>query len=1115
MSDNFNILIRKLDHFIRKYYKNQLIRGGIYCVALFVLFYLLVTLLEYFAYFNPVSRTILFYIYLVSNTVILWKFIISTILKILKAGKTISREQAAEIIGKHFPEVSDKLLNTIQLKYSDNDIASMALIEASIEQRTKELNPIPFAKAIDFRGNKKYLKYAFPPVLILILFLLVSPKLITEPSYRIIHHNEYFEKSRPYELVVMNHPLEAVQQEDFRLEVKVLGDETPSGIYIEYTNGKFRLSRESAVKFDYTFINVQKDIDFKLVTDEYTSTGYTLKVIPKPIILNFEVIIDHPEYTGKHDETLNNAGDIVIPEGTVLAWKFYTRDATGIHLHFNKISKVISGQNSNTFTYSDKFFESQNYSVSIFNSYLKNPDSLIYSISVFPDIYPSIIVEEFKDSLLSKNLYFRGLIKDDYGFNRLTFNYIFLNNFDSARIKDRIISEQIPISSEVNQQQFFHHFNLNELNTGPGDELEYYFEVWDNDGVNGSKKTRSQKMFFRAPTLEEIEKETDKSSEHIKDDLEQSLKDIKLLQKQIDKIQKKLVNKESLSWEDKQQLQNMLDHQMNLQNKIDNIRQENIQKSLKEQQYKEINQDILEKQKQLEELFDELMTDEIKELFEELHKLLNEIDKDKVNEMLEKIKMGTEEISKELDRTLELFKQLEFDKILTETIDKLNKLSTEQDKLSHKAKDRKNDLDDLENQQQELNEKFQEIRDDLDDLEQKNKELEEPNDLINTDNSEQEIQQDMENSLNSLQNNQRRNASKSQINASEKMQQLSDFLISMQQLMNQQSLMEDIHALREILENLVQLSFDQEDLMKDLVRTNVSDPRYIQLIQDQSKINDDLQMVEDSLYALSKRQISIQSFVNREIEVINRNVEETLEYMHNHRKGNASSKQQYVMTSINNLALLLSEALRQMEQNLSMCSSSSCKSSGSPKPGKGKSGKNSLSDLQKQLNKSIEQLKNGMEGKDKGQSRMGSQSMSEQLARLAAQQEAIRRQLQEYLDQIKEGGVAGDAGINKLMEDMEKSEEDLVNKMLTNETLKRQQDIVTRLLKHDKAEKEREKEERRESIDAKNQKYSNPNEFIEYKRLRMYEAELLKTVPPQLRLFYKNKVTEYFYNFIE
>jgi hypothetical protein len=431
------------------------------------------------------------------------------------------------------------------------------------------------------------------------------------------------------------------------------------------------------------------------------------------------------------------------------------------------------------------------------------------------------------------------------------------------------------------------------------------------------------------------------------------------------------------------------------------------------------------------------------------------------------------------------------------------------------AKDRKNDLDDLENQQQELNEEFQEIRDDLDDLEQKNKELEEPNDLINTDNSEQEIQQDMENSLNSLQNNQRRNASKSQKNASEQMQQLSDFLISMQQLMNQQSLMEDIHALREILENLVQLSFDQEDLMKDLVRTNVSDPRYIQLIQDQSKINDDLQMVEDSLYALSKRQISIQSFVNREIEVINRNVEETLEYMHNHRKGNASSKQQYVMTSINNLALLLSEALRQMEQNLSMCNSSSCKSSGSPKPGKGKSGKNSLSDLQKQLNKSIEQLKNGMEGKDKSHSRMGSQSMSEQLARLAAQQEAIRRQLQEYLDQIKEGGVAGDAGINKLMEDMEKSEEDLVNKMLTNETLKRQQDIFTRLLKHDKAEKERKKEERRESIDAKNQKYSNPNEFIEYKRLRMYEAELLKTIPPQLRLFYKNKVTEYFYNFIE
>ena len=132
---------------------------------------------------------------------------------------------------------------------------------------------------------------------------------------------------------------------------------------------------------------------------------------------------------------------------------------------------------------------------------------------------------------------------------------------------------------------------------------------------------------------------------------------------------------------------------------------------------------------------------------------------------------------------------------------------------------------------------------------------------------------------------------------------------------------------------------------------------------------------------------------------------------------------------------------------------------------------------------------------------------------MAAQQEALRRQMQQYLEQLKSMGETGDAGLNKLMEDMEKTELDLVNKRLTEETMQRQEEIFSRLLKHEKAVREREKEERRESMEAKSQNYSNPNEFLEYKKLLSKEVELLKTVPPNLKPYYKRKVNEYFYNF--
>jgi hypothetical protein len=217
------------------------------------------------------------------------------------------------------------------------------------------------------------------------------------------------------------------------------------------------------------------------------------------------------------------------------------------------------------------------------------------------------------------------------------------------------------------------------------------------------------------------------------------------------------------------------------------------------------------------------------------------------------------------------------------------------------------------------------------------------------------------------------------------------------------------------------------------------------------------------------------------------------------------------------LALLLAEALDQMQQQMN--SNSSCKGGNCKKPGKGKGkGKPSaatMKQLQEQLNKQMQELKDQMEGKNPGKQGQGQQSVSEQLARLAAQQEALRKMLQEYGEEDKLNGGKNSGNISEMMKDMEQTEQDLVNKMITNETLNRQQEILTRLLESEKAEKERELDEKRESNEAKNQNFSNPNDFFKYNRLKTREQELLKTVPPSLNSFYKQKVNEYFYNFVE
>src|ERR1035437_7415425 len=113
---DYQILLEKLDEFIRKYYKNQLIRGLLYSTGVILAFYLALIISEYYGHFNTTFRTILFYLFILTNGYILAKLIVIPLLHLYKMGKIISNEQASEIIGKHFKNIQDKLLNVLQLE---------------------------------------------------------------------------------------------------------------------------------------------------------------------------------------------------------------------------------------------------------------------------------------------------------------------------------------------------------------------------------------------------------------------------------------------------------------------------------------------------------------------------------------------------------------------------------------------------------------------------------------------------------------------------------------------------------------------------------------------------------------------------------------------------------------------------------------------------------------------------------------------------------------------------------------------------------------------------------------------------------------------------------------
>lgn len=1180
------ILIQKLDEFIRRYYKNQLIKGALYASGLLAAAFLSVVLLEYFGEFNTPVRAVLFFGFLAAALAILAIYILVPLLKLNKIGRIISYDQAAAIIGNHFTNVQDKLINVLQLQNNKGLHGSGDLLLAGINQKINELKPVPFTTAIDLGENKRYLKYVLPLMLLTTLIVVVWPQIISKSAHRLVNYQTYFEKEMPFQFNIQNKSLQAIQTQNYTLDLKMTGGQVPDEVFITIRGIDYKLEKENNALFHYTFSNLQSTTEFQFSAAGYTSREYELKVLPKPSILQFNLQLVYPSYLNKPGETVANTGDLQIPQGTKVNWIFNTRNTDQLRLRFSDSTVAPGRSNENQFSFSRRFMQSNSYTIKALNAFVPDAaDSVNYSINVLADQFPLIDVSEKKDSLNPKNIYFSGQVKDDYGFNRLSFNFKKFATDSNGRQTEASGSYPVNISRTQVSQPYFYFLDAAQFDLGPGDKIEYYFEVFDNDGVNGSKSAKTAMMVFKAPTRDEINQSTEKNNSEIKQDLEESVKKARQLQKDVSDLSKKINDKKQLGYEEKKKIEDVIKKQQELQNKINEIKQNNELNNKQQNEFSQVDEAIMEKQKQLEQLFENVMTPEMKKLFDELNKMLDKLDKSQVQEKLEEMKLTNKDIEKELDRNLEAFKQLEVQQKMQNAIDKLDELQKKEEALNKETEGKKNseekadkkdaadkardqdkkdgdkkdgekagdqnkendqksadqkdqkktDPKELAKKQEEIKQAFEDLKKDLKDLEQKNKALEEPARLPDSQQKQEEISKEMQKSSEQLGKNNKKEAAKSQKSAAEKMEEMKE---QMEQAMSEEEEQQDeenAQALRQILENLLNLSFSQEELIRELPKTRIDNPQYVNIPKQQNKLKDDSRIIEDSLLALSKRAPAISATINREISAINMNMEKTVKALAERNTGESSMRMQSTMTSVNNLALLLNESLEQMQNQMkAQQKSKSAKAGKCKKPGDGggkssgsKPGVPNIRKMQEQLNQQLQQMKEALEkgqkpggdkpGDKKGQKPGGGMGLngpngsgmpgSEQFAKMAAQQEALRRQMQQLMDKLKNKGKNPGGDITNMMEETEK---DLVNKQINSETIKRQQQILSRLLESEKAELEREQDEQRKSNEAKNENLGNPAQFLEYKRLKEKEMELLNTVPPSLTPYYKEKVNNYF-----
>ncbi|WP_333807733.1 hypothetical protein [Flavobacterium sp.] len=1097
-----SIIFDKLEGFIKKFYTNELIKGVILFIGLGLLYFIFTLLIEYFLWLSTSGRTILFWLFVVVESFLLIRFIAFPLFKLFKLQQGINYEQASEIIGNHFSEVQDKLLNFLQLA---NQSQTSELLAASIEQKAASLQPIPFSNAVNFAKNKKFLPYAIIPILLLILFFVTgNSEIISNSFVRVVNYETKFAPPAPFEFVVLNKSLTAQQNSDFVLQVKTQGKVMPENIAIQIGNEEYFLQNTKPGVFEYTFTKLSKDVTFSLLANGLNSKEYQINVVDVPTIANFEMVLQYPSYLGKKSEVIQGTGNAVVPEGTVVNWRINALATDKVSFKSNNQVSVFANKDNN-FSLLRRITDNLNYEVITSNRNISEFEKLSYQIAIIKDQYPTISVQIAPDSLKLKSIMMIGQVSDDHGLSKLQVVFYPKGNPSAVRKANLAIKNQAV-------DQFIYSFP-NGLSIDQGVNYEYYFEVFDNDVVNNYKSTKSSVfLHFELTEEQKVDKQLQEQNENI-NSLEKSLQNQEKQLSELDKLQKMNKEKSSLDFKDQKKIEDFI----NRQKQQDEMMKEFTKKltdNLEEFNPKAQDKDKEELLRRLEEAEKQAAKNE--KLLKELEELSKKLEKDQLFDKADKLKQNAKNQQQNLEQLVELTKRFYVEKKAEQIADKLDKLAEKENKLADDAKENNKENQDA------INKEFENIQKELQELHKENKDLKAPMDIPNDKNEQEDVKEDMKKASDDLQKQNQQKAKPKQKAAASKMKQMSQKMTQSMMSGEIEQMQEDAKLLRQILDNLLAFSFEEEGLIKT---TNASQTRSLQLnkvLKKQQDLKLQFKHVDDSLFAVALRNPKITETILNEVGEIHYNLDKTLETLADNNIQKGASHQQYVLTSANRLADYLSNV--QSEMNMEMQGQGSGK--GKPKPGGGKGGAQ-LPDIIKQQEGLSEKMKDGMkpgdkpgdkpgekqgQGKQKGQSgengeegENGQEGNAGKVLEILKEQRQLREALQKALE--KEGMTGQGQNALNQMKDIEKQ---LINKGFKNETLQKMLNLKHELLKLENAIQQQGEDTKRQS--KTNDKTYNGSTTPLSKELKDYlnSVEILNRQSLPLQPNFNQKVQNYF-----
>jgi hypothetical protein len=1105
------VIYREFEKKFRKINLKELnfifLRLILYAHIIFVALAFILIACGVFINFNSLFRTIAFWG--VTGT-----FITAVIIFILYYLKGIYKPfdliGFSKKVGMNYSDIRDNISNSLSIfrntkTHKEKGLYSNELIIAGMEAIKSGYYSRNLSSYIPYTEIRSLFFKLIAAVLVIILSFIIFPGSLMSSFNKFLNYNyEYINDTdgilfefEPGDIKVLKGGSAILTvkikstNENFKADSLNLFFETFSYDNELLNTSNTGLKPVSENNFVYTLENINSDLKYFAVYRDIKSRKYDISLIEYPVVKQFRIKVTPPAYTRQDSYWLNeNEGNITCPEGSRIEFHIKSNkliSAAGIELNKNFISFEASGDSavgsfdavaggSYSFVLKDKK-----------GSY--NKEDRIYELKVINDSPPQInIIEPVEADYYvqgEREVQVRTRIADDYGFSSLTIHFrkISANTTASGVLYTSVDIPIINKDATVLEVPFT--WDISFFRLSENESVEYYLEVKDNGGKTAKTEIRYIKYISPFEALKKLESFV----KDIKSNLKAILEDIKNFKREASELEKNLRNTEELGVNEQQrkELQEKIER---LQSNLD-AAQDKMGNTLNElRQSPTLSEKTLEEFMKLQEQFGKINTPEFREMLKKMLEALKKNNREQMQEELRNLNFDEEAFKKQLEQLLELMKKIENLQKLGDLTQKLDELAKEQSDLKKETnKSEKTDntqMNELSQKQKNLSDKLKNWKEQMDKLienmrntkdEFSTADLEALRQKMNQKNTESK----MNKSSDQLKSGNKEGSESTQEDIMNDLNEFSeDMMDALDNAMNSDDKMEKaLNKLKEIKQSIDKLSKEQGDLTSKTKGTdpgNQSDMN--QRSGEQKGLEYELSQDINDLYNLSKEGLQITPELGKELGNAYNNMEQAGNELREGKKNDAIPNQQEAKESLDNASEMLGDMISQLSKQ-----SKSGKQGNSSRMSALMQKLAMMIQMQQGMNNQMQKYgQNGKVGQDgKGNQDLDRQKKDE-IDKLRLQQEQNRKTLEELnaeiMKEMKKRGEKPLGDLEEIAKEMQKIERDLEQYRINEETLQRQNKILSRLLEFQLSQREKDFEQKRESKPGENIIRLSPPEIV-------------------------------------